>query len=315
MNEPSPIFRNEDEWTSRLERILPRRPDVVTGIGDDAAVVRPPGSSFDLVYTTDAVVESVHFLPGTEPERIGHKMVGRLLSDLGAMGAEPDHVLLNLVTGRATAADTLERIYRGAEKLATAFGASIIGGDTIRGDALALHGFASGHVPRGYAVLRSGARPGDAIYVTGELGGSIAGKHLDFTPRVREGRWLANGRWATAMMDLSDGLARDLRRICARSGAGADIRAHAVPVSPHVLETSDPATALRHALADGEDYELLFTIPPDRVDAFEPAWRKAFELPVTRIGVTVPAECGIVLTTHDGRVEPLSNIGFDHLSG
>lgn len=294
-------FASEDDWTSRLAAILPVRPDVVMGIGDDCAVVRC--GDRDIVYTTDAVVEGIHFEAGTEPHRIGHKMAGRLLSDIAAMGAEPDHLLFNLVVPPDYSARDMEALYRGAEVLASSFGTVIIGGDTVMGQPLALHGFASGHVPAGRAVLRSGARDGDTLFVTGSLGGSIRGKHLDFAPRVREGLWLREGGWATAMMDISDGLARDLPRLCRRSGVGTELHTAAIPSN----------LDLAHALNDGEDYELLFTVPSRRADDFTRAWPSFTSLSCTAIGTMRGPATAIVLV--DSSRNPLPATGFDHLQG
>lgn len=296
-------FKSEDEWTSRLAAMLPLRPDVITGIGDDCAVVRC--GDRDLVYTTDAVVEGVHFHAGTGPRRIGHKMAGRLLSDIAAMGAEPDHLLFNLVVPEDFPARAMEEIYRGAEELASSFGAVIVGGDTMKSTPLALHGFAVGHVPCGRAVLRSGARAGDVIFVTGKLGGSISGKHLDFTPRVREGRWLREGGWATAMMDISDGLARDLPRIIKQSGVGATLQAAAIPVN----------LGLDQALNDGEDYELLFTVAAGRRESFLAAWTSFTSLACTAIGLMEGAPGEVILIESSGNRHSLSTAGYDHLAG
>lgn len=306
------MFRSEDEWTARLASLLTVRGDVLTGIGDDAAVVAGPRSGTDLVYTTDAVVEGVHFAAGTQPERIGHKMAGRLLSDLAAMGAAADFILLNLVVPPGTPGETMERIYAGANQLASSFGASIIGGDTLTSSPLALHGFASGRLPAGRAVLRSGARPGDVIFVTGELGGSISGKHLDFTPRLLEGIWLREQGLASAMMDISDGLARDLRRMCAASATSAVLDAAAVPVSVAVQESAT-AARLRHALTDGEDYELLFTVDREKAGDFSSAWRAFSPLPCSRIGVMTESGADRVTIDIDGAVRPLPEGGWDHL--
>lgn len=306
MKSGTPSFRSEDEWTSHLAASLSRRADVRVGVGDDAAVVRAPDHTLDLIYTTDAVISGVHFYPDTQPEKIGRKLIGRLLSDLAAMGAEPAHVLINLVCPASTPADEVIAIYRGAEQLAVRYGASVIGGDTACSHPLALHGFASGHVPAGSAVLRSGAKPGDAIYATGKLGGSLSGRHLDFEPRVTEGIWLRSGRWATAMMDISDGLARDARRIADRSGVGIRIVASHVPCHDGV--------DIQHALTDGEDYELLFTVAEARTAAFETAWLAAFSLTCTQIGVVTPAEFGLVLEGSNGHTRPLDASGYDHLA-
>ncbi|HEY8241525.1 MAG TPA: thiamine-phosphate kinase, partial [Kiritimatiellia bacterium] len=259
----------EQALIKRLARRLPSPRGVAVGIGDDCAVVRVPGSAHDLVYTTDAVIEGTHFLKGTAPEKIGHKAVGRVLSDLAAMGSEPLYILINLVATRRTPLACVEEIYRGAARLCARHGAAIIGGDTSTGPVLELHVFGVGRVPRNRAVLRSGARAGDVIYVTGRLGGSIHGKHLTFDPRVREGQWLRN--WATAMIDISDGLATDLRHITEASGVGAEILPARIPLAKN-------AKNLQSALSDGEDFELLFTVSQKKAAAFERAWHKSFRL-------------------------------------
>jgi thiamine-monophosphate kinase len=231
-------------------------------------------------------------------------MIGRLLSDLAAMGAEPDHILLNFVVPPGWSSVAMEELYERAQTLAAKFNAAIIGGDTLRGHPLALHGFATGHVPTGTAALRSGAKSGDKLYVTGKLGGSLAGHHLDFIPRVNEGIWLRQGGWPTAMMDISDGLARDLPRMCARSGVGASLIAESIPAN----------TDLAHALGDGEDYELLFTTPADRAAGFETAWKNFSELSCTCIGTMQGPPDQLEIIHADGHREALATGGYDHLA-
>jgi thiamine-monophosphate kinase len=299
----------ENAFVAALRRRLPATASVITGIGDDCAVVRvAPGCANDLLLTSDPVIEGIHFAPDARPEQIGHKAVGRVLSDLAAMGAKPLWILIDLVAPPRTPVARLDGICRGAQRLARRFGAAIVGGDTSRGRTLELHAFAVGRVPRGTAALRSGARPGDAIYVTGTLGGSGAGRHLAFTPRLAEGAWLRAGGWITAMMDLSDGLAADLPRLLAASGAGAELRADRLPVSPAARRP-----ALDHALGDGEDFELLFTVPARKAAAFEAAWRKRFRLRCTRIGgVTRRTKGGLVLIGADGVKRMLRVRGYEH---
>jgi thiamine-monophosphate kinase len=248
----------------------------MVGTGDDCAVVRIPGAKHDLVYTTDAVIEGVHFGPKDDPKLIGHKAVGRVLSDFASMGADALHILINLVAPATCPVARIEGIYRGAVRLARQFGVAMVGGDTAKGRTLELHVFGVGSVPRGRAVLRSGAKPGDAIYVTGRLGGSLSGRHLSFVPRLKEGRWLQQGAWASSMIDLSDGLATDLRHIMNASGVGADLVESAIPRSRDC--------SLRQAVTDGEDFELLFTVSARKAQSFERAWKKTFRLPVSRIG-------------------------------
>jgi len=303
----------EREAIARLSARLHGGESVLTGIGDDCAVVAIAGSAFDWLLTTDPVVESVHFLPDAAPEGVGHKAAGRVLSDIAACGGAPLWVLFNVVAPPDYPMTHLERIYDGADGLCARFGAAIIGGDLSRGERLELHAFAVGRVPRGTAVLRSGARPGDTLYVTGALGGSLRGHHLTFEPRIAEGQWLAAGRWATAMMDLSDGLASDLRRILEQSGVGAEIRLEAIPISDDARAMSESENeALRRALCDGEDFELLFSVPADRRAAFEQAWNATFPLACTAIGVVTEEAGAFLVRRADGAVHSYEQYGYEH---
>ncbi len=301
----------ENQLIARLRRLVPGRADVVTGIGDDCAVVRAGrGAPFDWLLKSDPVIEGVHFSPQAKPEAVGHKAMGRVLSDLAAMGGEPLWILIDLVAPANTPVSRLERIYRGAARLARRNGVAIVGGDMARGPVLELHVFAVGRVPRGQAVLRSGAKPGDVIYVTGSLGGSLAGRHLVFEPRLTEGQWLVGKRWATAMMDVSDGLAADVPRLAAASGVGAVLEAGRIPVSAAARRAKKGLTPLEHALGDGEDFELLFTVKAGRAAAFEKAWKAKFKLRCTRIG-HVTRKAGISLEAA-GKAHPLTQHGYDH---
>lgn len=301
----------EREIIRRLAPLVGAIPSGV-GLGDDCAVVPFGDSAWDLVLTSDPLIEGRHFRPGDEPERVGRKAVGRVLSDLAAMGAEPLWLLINVVAPPSFPAERLESAYRGAAALAGRFGAAIVGGDTACGAVFELHVFGVGRVPRGAAVLRRGARAGDALYVTGELGGSGLGRHLEIEPRVEPGRWLRAGGWAAAMMDLSDGLASDLRRILELQPVGAVLRSDRLPVSADARRAG--GDAVERALRDGEDYELLFCVRPDRAAAFEAAWRAAFALRCTRIG-DLTGEAGVLRVSDGpgtGRVYPAG--GYEHFT-
>jgi thiamine-monophosphate kinase len=299
----------ENRLIARLQRLVPGRADVVTGIGDDCAVVRTGrGADYDLLLKSDPVIEGIHFTGDALPEAVGHKAIGRVLSDLAAMGGEPLWALIDLVVPARTPVERIERVYRGASRLARRHGLAIIGGDTSRGTTLELHVFAVGRVPRGQAVLRSGARPGEALYVTGVLGGSLAGRHLTFPPRVKEGQWLK--RWATSMMDVSDGLAADVPRLAAASKVGMVLEAGRIPVSAAARRAGGGRSALDHALGDGEDFELLFTVKANQVAGFEKSWRQQHRLRCTRIGL-VTREPGVRVQDKTGDLQPLKLRGYE----
>ena len=302
----------EREVIRRLAKLLPVRDDVRAGIGHDVAVVAA-GGGFDFLLTSDAVIESRHFLAATPGELIGRKAVGRVLSDLAAAGGEPLWALVDLVAPGDMSLSRVEEVYRGLVALSGEHGLAIIGGDTAAGPALSLHVFGVGRVPSGTALLRSGARPGDRLCVTGALGGSQAGRHLTFAPRVREGRWLREGKWATAAIDISDGLATDLHHLLEMSGVGAELFADRIPLADSARSAQDGRTPLDHALHDGEDFELLFTVSADRLAAFEQAWQQAFPgVPVISIGA-ITAETGrLDLLDAAGHRAPLRAAGFEH---
>jgi len=297
----------------RLCRRLPLRRDVMAGAGDDCAVVRIAGDrNYDYLLKSDGVVEGVHFRPETKPELIGHKALGRVLSDIAAMGGEPLWVLVDLVAPPKTPVKRIEKIYAGMARLARRFKVSIVGGDVSSGKELQLHVFGVGRVKKGRAILRSGAKPGDAIFVTGRLGGSLAGKHLKFHPRLREGQWLAKGKWATAMIDISDGLLRDLGHIISAGRVGARLMLDKIPISAAVGKCVPNTDALSHALSDGEDYELLFTVPKTIIKNFMKTWHRAFNIPCAQIGWTTVRKEKLEGIDAKGKVIKLNETGFEH---
>lgn len=303
----------ELEIIRRIQRLARAEDEsVILGIGDDAAVVRLDGENSELVLTTDSVVEGVHFTSEAPPAAVGHKLAGRLLSDLAAMGAEPLWMLCNIAAPARYPADAVTSLYRGMKKLASRHGMSIIGGDMTRAEKLHLHGFAIGRLPRGSAVTRAGARPGDIIFVTGTLGGSISGKHLRFSPRVDEALWLREGGWPSAMIDISDGLLRDLSHISAASNCAAELDAKLIPISRAARKLDDGHSPLEHALSDGEDFELLFTIPPGKASLFLPSWRSTFRLKCTRIGRMVPGSPRIDLISGQKVLRHPCPSGYEH---
>ena len=263
---------------ARITRRLEIGENVRVGAGDDCAVIGAPRAARWQLLKTDVVIEGVHFLPGENPRRIGWKALCRAISDIAAMSGVPEHALITLAAPPATPLARVEGIYAGLRKAARRFGVSIVGGETARSPGpLFLNVALTGRVERARCVLRSGGGAGDAIFVTGRLGASLAGKHLDFTPRLAEARWLTEHFKISAMMDLSDGLAADLPRLAAASGCGFSLDETRVPHSP--------GSSLAQALADGEDYELLFALAPPAAVALESAWKQRFpRLWLTRVG-------------------------------
>jgi thiamine-monophosphate kinase len=248
----------------------------VAGIGDDCAILRIPVGHEALV-TSDFSLEGIHFRREWHaPEVVGHRCLARGLSDIAAMGGEPIAAFLSLALPRNLPQRWVERFLKGLRKLAHAFKVSLAGGDTAESAGGVLADIiVVGSAPKGTAIRRSGARPGDRIYVTGELGGSAATLDLlssnrkirpgDFphhfhpTPRIEVGQFLRQKKLASAMIDISDGLSTDLSHICEESGVGAEILANAIPRS--AIGKPAHEVDLNFALHGGDDYELLFTAP------------------------------------------------------
>jgi thiamine-monophosphate kinase len=309
---------NELELIARLTSGMAGNAAVVTGAGDDCAVLQNVGSDEYLLFKTDAVVEGVHFTKETPPQKVGRKALGRCLSDIAAMGGTPMHCLITLGLPREFQPEYVEQIYRGLNALARTYNVAVVGGETVTNpDRVLLSIALLGKVAKDKCILRSGAKPGDAIFVTGHLGGSRLGKHLDFEPRIAEGRWLARNFSVHAMIDLSDGLASDLRHILHASHGGAEILAGAIPISRaarlQAKESPSAKPPLLAALTDGEDFELLFTVPSGSAVALLDAWKQQFqEVPLTCIG-KVTATPTVVLRTKEG-LRPLPAHGYVHFA-
>jgi thiamine-monophosphate kinase len=268
----------EDAVVAALTRGLPLDGDVRCGAGDDCAIIGAPRDRMWRLLKTDCVVEGVHFLAGEKPVRVGWKALCRAVSDIAAMGGLPRHALITIAVARDVKLAWLRGLYAGLRKAARRFDVSIVGGETSRSPGLAFISVAlTGEVERTRCVMRSGGRAGDLLYVTGRLGGSLAGRHLDFVPRLAEARWLSENFHIRAMMDISDGLAADLPRIAKASGCGFEICEEHIP--------RNHGCTVAQALGDGEDFELLVAVHPRDAARLEAKWRAHFpKLPLTRIG-------------------------------
>jgi thiamine-monophosphate kinase len=309
---------NEFELISRLTRSLPANQTVVTGAGDDCAVLDLGLPDRLVLFKTDAVVEGVHFTTETPPEKIGHKALARCLSDIAAMAGTPTAALITLAVPRDFDAARIEKIYTGLNALARRHQTAIVGGETTTSPGALLISVALlGTVPRGKCALRSGALAGDAIFVTGELGASRSGRHLDFEPRLAEAQWLAEHFSIHAMIDLSDGLAGDLRHLLKAGRVGAELMASAVPISrsARMAAKSEGAAKppLLAALTDGEDFELLFTVVGKDAVPLLDAWKQQFPgVKLTCIGKITERE-GLAIRDKQG-VRPLEAHGYTHFA-
>lgn len=325
----------EDELVRAIRKVLSgEAPGVLVSVGDDAAVVE--AGEHQLVLTSDMLVEEVHFdLMSVSAHDLGHKSITASASDIAAMGGSPRYGLVSLALPATVEAPWVMELYGGIREAAHEYGMVVVGGDTTRGEQHVVSVAAVGTVARGKAVTRSGARSGDHLVVTGTLGGAAGGLRLAGEPphgvrgalrsawgrelvqaylrpvaRVGEGETLAQSG-ATAMIDISDGLALDLSRLCAESEVGATLRLADVPV-PQALEELgrelgiDP---LEQALHGGEDYELLACLPPDAVAPAQEQIRDRFGTTLTPIGEVT--DDGLVAVQVDGAEAPLEPKGWD----
>jgi len=274
-------------------RLGRRRGAIAVDSGDDAAVLRFGRER--ILFKVDSVLEGVHFRRDDPPEWVGHKALARPLSDIAAMGGVPVAAIAALMMPRSMPMSRAKQIYRGMEKL----GVPVVGGDiSTHAGKLAISVSVLGDMRGALPVLRSGARPGDILMVTGPLGGSIRGKHLKFEPRLEEGRLFATRLRVHAMIDISDGFARDLWHMCNASRVGALVD------SPPIMKGS----SIEGALYDGEDYELLVAAPPATARRIE---REGWAMPVG----LVSSKQGIRLHTEEGGFREIKLDGYEHRFG
>ncbi|MBE7465062.1 MAG: thiamine-monophosphate kinase [Planctomycetes bacterium] len=303
----------------RIREAPTGHPWLKVGPGSDCAVVTWP-AGHEMAYKIDQVVEGAHFvLDGPEaatPRQIGWKALAKAASDIAAAGCRPVAALvaINLRNGLD---DTFAlELHAGVKACAERLGFALAGGDITSSErTLTVCVSLIGAAPAGQpAWLRQGARAGDVLLVTGELGGSRGGKHLDFMPRVEEASQLRNlaGAGIRACIDITDGLARDAGHLCEESGVGIEIDEAALPLSAAAVSAAgrDGRSALEHVLGDGEDFELLLAVDPSAAEALMKNWAHATRL--TRIGRVLPPAAGRTLKRSDGRSERLPDVGYEH---
>lgn len=283
---------------------------LVKGIGDDAAVFRFPAPA-DALITTDMLMEGVDFtLDTASPERVGRKSLAVNLSDIAAMAGKPLACVVSVALPRRGGFALGQGLQAGIQKLADEFGVAVAGGDTNTWDGpLVISITVLGEATERGPVLRSGAKPGDWIMTTGSFGGSLAGKHLDFTPRVREALALHEAANLHAMIDVSDGLAADLGHILEESRVGAILDEGAIPISSEARAAWEGKISLEHALGDGEDFELIFTVSPE--DGHHLLEKPPTAVPLMHVGEIV-AGTGCRLRDGKGQLQPLPAAGWKH---
>jgi thiamine-monophosphate kinase len=255
---------SEFAYINWIRRHTPHDPRILIGPGDDTAALHWP-SNKALLVTTDMLLDGSCFrLAEAGARRVGRKAMAVNLSDIAAMAGQPVAAVVSVGLPREGGMAQAEELYRGLREMADAFDTALVGGDTNSWDGpLVISVTVLGEATERGPVKRSGARPGDWLFVTGPLGGSIRGKHLDFTPRVREALALHAAVPLRAMIDISDGLAADVNHLCEESRCGAVLRAESIPIAAEARTLNDGRSPLDHALGDGEDFELAFAVTPE----------------------------------------------------
>ena len=278
---------------------------VVKGSGDDTAVVKWTRDKY-LLLKCDMVIEGVHFkLKDAKPFQIGWKAMCRNISDIAAMGGVPRYALVSWAMDPESSVELADGIFKGMKSAADKFGINIVGGDVSKARNIFIDVSMAGEVEKKNLVTRSGARTGDVIMVTGAIGGSIRGRHLDFIPRVAEARGLVKKFKINSMIDVSDGFLLDLGRILEASGKGARIYKNLIPISP---DAADPDSAL----TDGEDFELLFTMSVQEARRFLRTEYAKMQTPVTIIGEVTDKVHGYKIVGKGGKETPVLLKGYEH---
>jgi len=286
---------------NRIKKIIKTDASVIQGIGDDCAVIEFNKDKY-LLFTSDMLIEGIDFTSQDKPYLVGRKALAVSISDIAACGGLPRYALVSLGMPKNISVESVDSIYKGMVDLAKEYNINIVGGDISRARELTLDVSISGFVEKKFLALRSGAKKGDIVFVTGELGGSILGRHLKFKPRIKEARFLVKNFKINSMIDISDGLAQDLSHILKQSNVGAIIYEGLIPQTKN-------ARNLHDALYMGEDFELLFTMPPDEAKRL-----MRLESPVSfkPIGEIVDKNYKLTLVDKRGKEKILKAAGFQH---
>lgn len=283
----------------RIKKQIRTDASVIKGIGDDCAVLKFSPQKY-LLFTCDMIGEGIDFTSRDDRALVGRKALAVCVSDIAACGGVPRHALVTLGIPSKTKVEDIDRIYKGLNVIAKEFKVNIAGGDISKAPKLTIDVSLLGEVEKKKLVLRSGAKPGDIIFVTGSFGGSIKGKHLIFTPRLKEARYLTENFKINAMIDVSDGLLQDLGHILKESKTGAVIYEDLIPVSPW-------ADGLKSALGDGEDFELIFTLSLAGARRLKKTGREFIP-----IGEVTAEKFGVNLLDKNGKLKKIKPEGFTH---
>ena len=295
------------EW---IRTKCPESKGNLLGIGDDTAVLQPPPGS-ELLFATDMLMEGTHFtFPPATPERAGRKALAVNLSDIAAMAGQPHSALISLALPKSKGPEFAKAVMQGIIDLAKEFHVQLIGGDTNSWDGpLVINVAIIGTTSQSKSVKRSGAMPGDWIFVTGDLGGSLSEHHLTFTPRINEASILNQTVSLHSMIDISDGLGSDLNHILRESKVGAILDVTSIPISNRLSANDSGQSRLQHALSDGEDFELLFTVSPE--DGKQILNQNPLPIKLTHIGEITSRQTAIIQHP-DGSQTSLEDSGWKH---
>ncbi len=302
---------NELKFINYLKKNIKHSKDVICGIGDDAAVIKYTGNKY-LLFASDMLIEGVHFSKDANPKDIGWKAVAVNISDIAAMGGTPKYVLMSVGVPEADCSKILKSILSGAETICKKYDITIVGGDTNKGQNLVIDTAIIGEVEKKSLALRSGAKIGDLIFVTGTLGEGRL-KHLRFTPRIKEARTLTRLFKINSMIDISDGLFLDLYRLAEASNVGAFIYKSLIPLSVENRDCPRRGLSLfSKAINYGEDFELLFTLSINEARKLM-RYVGRYEYPdVTLIGEVASRNRGLNFVGDEGRISRIQPKGYVH---
>ncbi|MFC1479013.1 thiamine-phosphate kinase [Planctomycetota bacterium] len=302
---------NEFEFIEWIRQNRVKDAHVSVGPGDDCAAVRMGGR--DLVISIDTVAENIHFAEGTDPYRIGWKAAASSLSDIAACGCEPVGIVAACLIPQGRGGEYLHSLFKGLEDVCVLFGIGVTGGDMSRSiNEMAVTVTSFGSLHEQGMITRSGARPSDRVFVTGSLGDSQSGSHLTFYPRIKEALRLRDICQLNSMIDISDGLFSELNHISKESGVGIEVDLSSVPLSASVKNRYKESTKEQyiHALCDGEDFELLFTVSSETARELEQKWD--MDVPVTQIGLCTEPTGRVEIKPDSFEIDPASLKAYIH---